>query len=410
MKQDERIVIVGASLAGAKAAVALRSEGFEGSITLVGAEKHHPYERPPLSKDYLQGKAERSSVFVKPDEWYAENNVDLRLGVRATGVDATAQTVTLDSGDTLPYDSLLLATGSSPRKLRIPGSDLDGVHYLRTLGNSETLHGELAGGGKKLVLIGSGWIGMELAASARTLGNDVVILERDPVPLAVALGSELGQLFADMHTQNGVDIRPSVEVTGIIGTNGRVTAVSVAGQDDVPADLVVIGVGAVPNIELAVAAGLETSNGVDVSASLQTSDPHIYAAGDIANATHPVIGQRLRSEHWQNAISTGEAAAKAMLGQDVSFDDIPYFFTDQFDLGMEYSGYAPLTKDAHLVYRGDRDKREFVVFWLTDDNRIVAGMNVNVWDVNGEVQRLIRRSTPVDPAALANSDIPLDSL
>lgn len=410
MKQDERIVIIGASLAGAKAAVALRSEGFVGSITLVGAEKHHPYERPPLSKDYLQGKAERPSVFVKPDEWYAENNVDLRLGVRATGVDATAQTVTLDSGDTLPYDTLLLATGSSPRKLRIPGSDLDGVHYLRTLNNSETLRGELAGGGKKLVLIGSGWIGMELAASARTLGNDVVILERDPVPLAVALGSELGQLFADMHAQNGVDIRPSVEVTGIVGRDGKVTAVSVAGQDDVPADLVVIGVGAVPNIDLAVAAGLETSNGVDVSASLQTSDPHIYAAGDIANAMHPVIGQRLRSEHWQNAISTGEAAAKAMLGQDVSFDDIPYFFTDQFDLGMEYSGYAPLTKDAHLVYRGDRDKREFVVFWLTDDNRVVAGMNVNVWDVNSEVQRLIRRGTPVDPSALANSDTPLDSL
>jgi 3-phenylpropionate/trans-cinnamate dioxygenase ferredoxin reductase subunit len=410
MKQDERIVIVGASLAGAKAAVALRSEGFEGSITLVGAEKHHPYERPPLSKDYLQGKAPRSSVFVKPDEWYAENNVDLRLGVRATGVDATAQTVTLDSGDTLPYDTLLLATGSYPRKLRIPGSDLEGVHYLRTLDNSETLHGELAGGGKRLVLIGSGWIGMELAASAKTLGNDVVILERDPVPLAVALGSELGQLFADMHTQNGVDIRPSVEVTGIIGREGRVAAVSVAGQDDVPADLVVIGVGAVPNLDLAIAAGLETSNGVDVSASLTTSDPHIYAAGDIANAMHPVIGQRLRSEHWQNAISTGEAAAKAMLGQNVSFDDIPYFFTDQFDLGMEYSGYAPLTKDAHLVYRGDRDKREFVVFWLTDENRIVAGMNVNVWDVNSEVQRLIRRGTPVDPSALANPDIPLDSL
>ncbi|HEY5320807.1 MAG TPA: FAD/NAD(P)-binding oxidoreductase [Galbitalea sp.] len=410
MNQDERIVIVGASLAGAKAAVALRSEGFTGSITLVGAEKHHPYERPPLSKDYLQGKAERSSVFVKPDEWYTENNVDLRLGTRATGVDATAQTVTLDSGDTLPYDKLLLATGSSPRKLRIPGSDLDGVHYLRTLNNSETLRGELAGGGKKLVLIGSGWIGMELAASAKTLGNDVVILERDPVPLAVALGSELGQLFADMHAQNGVDIRPSVEVIGIVGSDGKVTAVSVAGQADVPADLVVIGIGAVPNIDLAVAAGLETSNGVDVSASLQTSDPHIYAAGDIANAMHPVIGQRLRSEHWQNAISTGEAAAKAMLGQEVSFDDIPYFFTDQFDLGMEYSGYAPLTKDAHLVYRGDRDKREFVVFWLTDDDRIVAGMNVNVWDVNSEVQRLIRRGTPVDPAATANPDIPLDSL
>jgi 3-phenylpropionate/trans-cinnamate dioxygenase ferredoxin reductase subunit len=410
MKQDERIVIVGASLAGAKAAAALRSEGFEGSITLVGAEKHHPYERPPLSKDYLQGNAERSSVFVKPAEWYAENNVDLRLGVAATGFDAAAQTVTLENGETLPYDALLLATGSSPRWLSIPGSDLDGVHYLRTLDDSEALHKELADGGKKLVLIGSGWIGMELAASANVLGNDVVVLERGPVPLAAALGSELGQFFADLHLRNGVDIRPSVEVTSITGRDGRVAAVSVIGQDDVPADLVVIGIGAVPNIDLAVAAGLETSNGVDVSASLQTSDPHVYAAGDIANAMHPVLGQRLRSEHWQNAISTGEAAAKAILGQDVSFDDIPYFFTDQFDLGMEYSGYAPLTKDARLVYRGDRDTREFVVFWLSDDNRVVAGMNVNVWDVNGEVQRFIRRGTPVDPSALANPDIPLDSL
>jgi 3-phenylpropionate/trans-cinnamate dioxygenase ferredoxin reductase subunit len=410
MSEDKRFVIVGASLAGAKAAVELRKQGFAGEITLVGTEKHHPYERPPLSKDFLQGKAERTSVFVKPVDWYAENDVDLRMGVTTTAIDTAAHTVTLDTGEELSYDKLLLATGSSPRRLDLDGSDLDGVHYLRTIDDSEALHRELGHGGKNLVLIGSGWIGMELAASAKTLGNDVVILERDPVPLAAALGSELGQVFADLHEQHGVDIRKSVEVDRIVGENGRVTGVAVSGQDVVPADLVVVGIGAVPNVALAVTAGLATSNGVDTSESLQTSDPDVYAAGDIAAALHPSIGMRLRSEHWQHAISTGEAAARAMLGQHVSYDEIPYFFTDQFDLGMEYSGYAPLTKDAHVVYRGDVTTREFIAFWLTDDHRVVAGMNVNIWDVNGEVQRLIRRGSAVDPAALANPDVALDSL
>ena len=410
MVQTQHFVIVGASLAGAHAAAALRTEGFDGDITLLGSESHHPYERPPLSKDYVQGKVERSSLFAFPEDWYGTHRVDLRTGTTAVDLDATRHKLTLDSGEVLGYDKLVLATGSSPRILDVHGSELAGVHYLRTIEDSEALATKLSGGGLKVVVIGSGWIGMELAASAKTLGNHVVVLGHGAVPLSSAIGEELGSMFAELHHQNGVDLRGSAEVVGIIGENGKVTGVTVAGQDVVPADLVIVGIGAQPNIELAVAGGLAVEGGVLVDETLRTSDPDIYAIGDIADAMHPVIHQRLRNEHWQNAIWSGDFVAKSLLGQDAVFDHIPYFFTDQFDLGMEYSGYGPLTSGATLVYRGDRDKREFVVFWLTAENRVVAGMNVNVWDVNDQVQRLIREGNAIDPQALSDPEVPLDTL
>ncbi|WP_309619597.1 FAD-dependent oxidoreductase [Salinibacterium sp.] len=409
MPDSESFIIVGAGLAGASAAKTLREEGFAGRIRLIGAEAHRPYIRPPLSKDYLSGTADRDSVFVDPEGWYPENDVELLLDTSVTGIDASGRLIQTGRGDALPYSALLIATGSSPRQLSIPGADLDGVHYLRTLDDSDALRTLLAGGGKRLVLIGSGWIGMEVAATARTLGNDVTILERGAIPLANALGDELGRMFAELHEENGVILRRSMIVESIVGRDGHATGVALSDGEVVAADLVLVGIGAEPNVELAQAAGLTVDDGILVDAALRTSDPAIFAAGDIANAYHPVAKLRLRSEHWANALNGGQAAAKSMLGQEVSYDDIPYFYTDQFDLGMEYSGFGPLTRDAEIVYRGDRVGREFIAFWVAD-GRVVAGMNVNTWDVNEVVQGVIRRGNQVDRGRLADETVPLESL
>jgi NADPH-dependent 2,4-dienoyl-CoA reductase/sulfur reductase-like enzyme len=409
MAGSEGFVVVGAGLAGASAVRELREGGFLGRIRLIGAEAHRPYIRPPLSKDYLSGSADRESVFVDPEAWYVENSIELFQSTTVTAVHPAEHLLHVDNAAPIGYDKLLLATGSAPRRLTIPNSDLDGVHYLRTLDDSETLHTLLAEGGRRLVLIGSGWIGMEVAATARTLGNEVTILERTPIPLANALGDELGAMFADLQTENGVDLRPSVVVESIVGKDGRATGVVLVGGEVILADLVLVAVGAIPNIGLADAAGLAIDNGVLVDASLQTSEPDIYAAGDIANAYHPVARTHLRSEHWANALNGGKAAARSMLGEEMSYDNIPYFYTDQFDLGMEYSGFGPLTQGAELVYRGDRVGREFIAFWLAD-GRVVAGMNVNVWDVNDAIQGIIRRANLVDPVRIVDEKVPLDEL
>ena len=409
MAGSEGFVIVGAGLAGASAVRELREGGFLGRIRLIGCEAYRPYIRPPLSKDYLSGSADRESVFVEPEAWYVENSIELLQSTTVTAVHPAEHLLHVDNAAPIGYDKLLLATGSAPRRLTIPNSDLDGVHYLRTLDDSETLHALLSEGGRRLVLIGSGWIGMEVAATARTLGNEVTILERNPIPLANALGDELGAMFADLHTENGVDLRPSVVVESIVGKDGRATGVVLVGGEVIPADLVLVAVGAIPNIGLADAASLAVEDGVLVDASLKTSGPDIYAAGDVANAYHPVAGMHLRSEHWANALNGGKAAARSMLGEEVSYDNIPYFYTDQFDLGMEYSGFGPLTQGAELVYRGDRVGREFIAFWLAD-GRVVAGMNVNVWEVNDAVQGIIRRANLVDPVRLVDEKVPLDEL
>ncbi len=406
MTAHEAIVIAGAGLAGAKAAETLRGEGFDGPVVLIGDENELPYERPPLSKDYLMGKAERDSIYVHPRDWYREHDVDLRLGAAVTGIDRERHEVTLADGSRVGYGKLLLATGSSPRRLQVPGAGLDGVHYLRTVGDSDRMR-QAFQGAERVAVIGAGWIGLEAAAAARTAGAGVAIAEMAELPLLRVLGREVAEVFAGLHRANGVDLRMGVGIDEITGTGDRVSGVRLSDGSHIPADAVVVGVGITPNTQLAGAAGLEVGNGIQADASLRTSDPDIYAAGDVACAYHPLLKRGIRVEHWSNARNQPQTAARAMLGQEAVYDRLPYFYTDQYDLGMEYSGYVEPGGYDEVVFRGDKQRREFVAFWLSE-GRVLAGMNVNVWDVNDAVQALIRRGGTVDTAKLANPDIPLD--
>jgi 3-phenylpropionate/trans-cinnamate dioxygenase ferredoxin reductase component len=403
---EHGFVVVGGGLAAGKAVHTLRDEGYDGPVVLVTAEPERPYERPPLSKGYLTGSAERDSAFVDDASWYGEHEVDLRLSSPAVGLDAGRHEVVLTSGERLPYDKALLATGSSPRRLSVPGADLDGVRYLRTLADSDRLKADIAGGGRRLVVVGAGWIGLEVASAARGYDDDVTVVEPQPQPLRAALGDELGAVFADLHRDHGVDMRLSTGVRELTGSAGHVTGVVTDAGDTLPADLVVVGVGISPNVELAAGAGLDVDDGVLVDAALRTSHPDVHAAGDVANAFNPLLGRRLRVEHWANALHGGPAAAKAMLGQDVVFDRVPYFFTDQYDLGMEYSGAVGPRGYDRVVHRGDVAAREFISFWLLD-GRVQAGMNVNVWDVTPDIQELVRSGAEVDADRLADPSVPL---
>jgi 3-phenylpropionate/trans-cinnamate dioxygenase ferredoxin reductase component len=401
-------VIVGASLAGAMAAQTLRTEGFTGRITLIGEETHRPYERPPLSKGYLLGDTEREKVFVHPQAWYAENDVDLRLGTSVSRIYRDAHNVTLADKSLVPYDALLLSTGSTPRILRLPGADLDGVLYLRRLEDSERIKTAFAGG-PRVVIIGAGWIGLETAAAARAAGLDVTVLEQAEQPLLRVLGYDVAQVFADLHLDHKVDLRCGVEVSAVTGADGRVTGVRLEDGTHLDADLVLVGVGITPNVYLAEDAGLEIDNGILVNEHLQTSDPAIYAAGDVANAYHPSLHRHVRVEHWANARRQGATAAKTMLGQAAVYDRLPYFFSDQYDLGMEYTGYVDPDGYDEIVFRGDVARREFVAFWLAD-GRVLAGMNVNVWDVTPAIEALIASGRQVDRNLLADASVPLDNL
>ena len=407
MPTEPTYLIVGASLAGAKAAETLRSEGFGGPVILLGTETERPYERPPLSKGYLLGKEDKSVIYVHEEGWYAEHGVDLRLGVTVTAVDRAGRTVTTADGESIGYDQLLLATGASPRRLNIPGADREGVLYLRTVGDSERLAAAFQGGGR-VVTVGAGWIGLEATAAAREAGCEVTVVEPEPTALYRAIGRELGDVFADLHREHGVQFRFGESVSELRGpgTDGPVGEVITSTGDALPADIVVVGIGVVPNTGLAVDAGLEVANGVVTDAALRTSDPIICAAGDLANSHHPLLGRRARVEHWANALNSGPAAARSMLGQDVTYDPLPYFFSDQYDLGMETAGLPePGTYD-QVVYRGDRAGREFIAFWLAS-GAVVAGMNVNVWDVSDDIQALIRSGKQVEPASLTDPDVPL---
>jgi 3-phenylpropionate/trans-cinnamate dioxygenase ferredoxin reductase subunit len=408
MMDDARhspFVIVGASLAGATAAAALREEGFSGRIVLVGEELERPYERPPLSKDYLQGRSEREKIFVHPSGWYAEHDVELQLGTRVVRVDAGEHELTVADGRPMRYDKLLLCTGSSPRQLPVPGADLDGVLYLRTVGDSERIMETLASV-SRLAVIGAGWIGLEVTAAARNAGVDVTLLEMMELPLLRVLGSEVAQLFAGLHRSHGVDLRFGVRVEEITGRDGQVTGVRLAGGRQVEVEAVVVGVGITPNTELAVGAGLLVDNGVVVDEHLRSSDPDVCAAGDVANALHPLLGRHIRVEHWANALNQPRTAAKTMLGGDAIYDRVPYFFTDQYELGMEYSGYVEPDGYDEVVFRGDPNDGEYIAFWL-QDGRVLAGMNVNVWDVTDAIQALVRSRRPVDVLRLSDPDVPL---
>jgi len=399
-------VIVGASLAGAKAAQTLREEGFGGPIMLIGQETERPYERPPLSKDYLLDKAERESIYVHPAGWYGEHDVELRLGTTVTAVDPAAHEVTLADGSRIGYAKLLLATGSSPRRLPVPGADLDGVHYLRRVADSDRIK-ETFAAASRVAVIGAGWIGLETTAAARAAGVEVTVLEAAELPLLRVLGREVAEVFAGLHREHGVDLRFGVQVAEITGSDGRADGVRLADGSHIPAEAVIVGVGITPNSQLAEAAGLEVRNGVVTDAGLRSSDPDIYATGDVANAYHPPLGRHIRVEHWANALNQPQAAARAMLGQDVAYDLVPYFYTDQYDLGMEYAGYVEPGGYDQVVFRGDVQRREFIAFWLAG-GRVLAGMNVNVWDVNEAIQAVVRGGRAVDAARLADVDVPLE--
>jgi 3-phenylpropionate/trans-cinnamate dioxygenase ferredoxin reductase subunit len=399
------VAIVGAGLAGATAAQTLRDEGFDGQVVLLGEEPHRPYERPPLSKEYLQGKSPREKVFVHPEGWYAEHEVDLRLGVTATALDLQARRLLTSEGDGVRYDSLLIATGSAPRRLTLPGSDLDGVLYLRRLEDSDRIRAAFAGT-PRVVIVGAGWIGLETAAAARVAGLSVTVLEQAEAPLARILGSRMSSVFSGLHRDNGVDLRCGVGISELTGTSGHVTGVRLSDGTLIEADLVLVGVGISPETGLAETAGLEVGNGITVDEHLRTSDPAVFAAGDVADAYHPLLGHRLRVEHWANARRQGAVAARSMLGQDAAYARLPYFFSDQFDLGMEYTGYVDPSSVEDVVVRGDLPGRRFVAFWLVD-GQVRAGMSVNVWDATEAVEQLITTGRRVDAALLADPDVPL---
>jgi NADPH-dependent 2,4-dienoyl-CoA reductase/sulfur reductase-like enzyme len=399
-------VIAGGALAAAKAAETLRDEGFDGDIVLIGSEPERPYERPPLSKGYLLGEAERDSVYVHPADWYGEHQVDLRSGVTVTAIDRGAATVTTSGPagtETVSYDKLLLATGASPRRLNFPGSGHDQVLYLRTLADSDRLRAAFQPG-MRVVVAGAGWIGLETTAAARTADCHVTVLEPQPTALHDQLGPELGSVFADLHRAHGVEFR-----FGEGAVEFRPGLVITSAGAELQADLLVVGIGAAPNDELAARAGLEVANGVLTDEALRTSDPDIFAAGDVANSFNPLLGRRVRVEHWANALNGGPAAARSMLGQPVVYDPVPYFYSDQYDLGMECSGLpTPGTYD-QVAYRGDRSALEFIAFWLSRGT-VIAGMNVNVWDVTADIQSLIRSARPVDLSRLTDPAIPLSKV
>lgn len=408
MSASSTFVIVGGGLAAAKAAAALRDNGFDGAIVLIAEEQQLPYERPPLSKEFLAGKKTLADFTVNAADWYPEHNVDLRLGTRAVSLDPAGHTVALADGASVRYDKLLLATGSRSRRVPIPGADAEQVHYLRTFDDTAALSAALGQGGS-LAVVGAGWIGLEVAASARQRGVDVTVVETARVPLQAALGAEAGEVFAALHREHGVDLRLGATVAEISTAGGVATGLLLGDGSQISANAVLVAVGAQPNTELAADAGLATGDGgVLVDATLRSSDPDIYAVGDIAAAEHPLLGGRIRTEHWANALNQPAVAVAGMLGEHAEYDALPYFFTDQYDLGMEYVGHAPGYDRA--VFRGDVDGREFTAFWLAADNRVLAGMNVNIWEGLDDIKALIRSKTQVDPARLADAQLPLAEL
>ncbi len=389
----ETFVIVGAGLAGAKAAEALREEGFDGRLILIGDEPERPYERPPLSKDYLRGET-AEKPYVHPESFYPDNAIELWSSTRVTGVDTGLRELLLEGDRRQGYDRLLVATGAVPRRLDVPGAELDGVHYLRTLADSERI-GEQIERRQRLVVVGSGWIGSEIAASARQKGCEVTVLEMASLPLERVLGPEVGQIYLDLHRDHGIEFLPQTSVERFEG-EGSVQRLRTRDGASIETEFVVVGVGVAPRTGLVETAGLRIDNGILVDEHLESSVPGVFAAGDVANAHHPFYGRPLRVEHWANALNQGPVAARAMLGKPATYDEIPYFFSDQYDTGMEYSGYA--TEWDEVIFRGDVAAREFVAFWLKDE-RLVAGMNMNVWDVSDPIRELIRSRRRLDPHA-----------
>jgi 3-phenylpropionate/trans-cinnamate dioxygenase ferredoxin reductase subunit len=405
---ESRHVIVGAGVAGARAAEALRAAGAQGPVVLVGEEPEAPYERPPLSKDLLAGKTARGDLVVHDPAWYAGHDVELRTGRSVLEIDRDERTLLLDGGERLPYDRLLLATGSRPRPLNVPGADLLGVHYLRTVGEAEAIKGAIAEGGP-VAVIGAGWIGLEVAAAARSAGLDVTLIETAPVPLFRVMGQQVGEEFAAIHRGQGVDVRTGVKVNALRGgTDGRVEGVELVDGTVVPAAWVMVGVGIEPRTQLAESAGLAVDDGVVVDGTLRTADAHIWAAGDVANAENAWAGRRLRVEHFANANDQGPFAGRSMAGSDEKWAVPPFFWSDQYDVGLEYRGWAD-PRTAEVVLRGRPADGPWTAFWL-EDGRVAAGLHVNAWDDADAVKALVNDRAAVDPQRLADSGTSWDEV
>ena len=393
-------VVIGGGLAAAQAVESMRAAGFDGRIMVVGEEENLPYLRPPLSKDYLQGTATRESLFLHSEDWYRDHQVDLRVGVRATAIQRVAHTVMLSDGTDVHYDKLLLATGSTPRRLAVPGADLSGIHYLRRVEDSDGIRDAFALQGQ-VTIVGAGWIGLEAAAAAREAGCDVTVVETASLPLVKVLGSDAAQVFADLHVQHGVALRLGVRLLDFTGSDGRVSAVRLEDGSEIASETVVVGVGIMPNVTLAEDAGIDVDDGVLVDRHLRSSDPDVYAAGDVANAYHPVLERRIRVEHWANAVHQPVVAAEGMMGREAQYDRLPYFYSDQYDVAMEYVGFADPGHYDQVVFRGDVQGRRFTAFWLAG-GRVLAGMAVNTPDVMDDLRALLETGRTIDAARLAD--------
>jgi 3-phenylpropionate/trans-cinnamate dioxygenase ferredoxin reductase subunit len=408
MATEQTFVIVGASLAGAKSAETLRTEGFDGRVVLIGEETERPYERPMLSKEYLRGEKPAAKLYVHDEGFYADNDIELLTGTHVASVDLEAREVTLQDGSRIRYSRLLLSTGAAPRRLPLPGADLPGVRYLRQMGDSDALRAAITAA-SRVVVIGAGWIGSEVAASARQLGAEVAIIAPEAVPLERVLGPEVGAVYRDLHAEHGVDLHLSTQIESIVG-GGAAQGVRTTDGSVIEGDLVVMGVGVSPRDELARDAGLTLENGIVVDEFLRTSAPDVFAAGDVAATWNPMYNRRIRMEHWANALNQGQTAAHNMLSQDshvTAYGKLPYFYSDQYDLGMEYNGYA--ADWDRVVLRGDAAGREFLAFWLKD-GRVLAGMNANIWDAGDDIKALVRGGAIVEADRLADPSVPLGDL
>ena len=409
MSGPARVVLVGGGLAAAKTAQSLRKRGYDGELTLLTAEPHRPYERPGLSKGYLTGSSGRDDLFVHDADWYRQQGVELHTSTRVTALDRQRREVHTAGGDRFGYDSVLLATGAVPRRLEVPGGDLDGVQYLRTLDDSDALRTRLAAGGR-VVIVGGGWIGLEAAAAARGAGCTVTVIEPAPQPLLRVLGTEMALVFADLHRAHGVRFRLGVSVEAFVRDGAaRVAGVRLTDGEVLPADTVVVGIGVVPADGLAREAGLEVADGIVVGADLRSADPTVVAAGDVAAAYHPVLGRRLRFEHWANAVRQAPVAAAALLGEPKAYERLPYVFSDQYDVSLEYVGAPRNAADARVVVRGSVADHAFLAFWL-EDGRVAAGMTVGVPDAVPALEALVKSPGPVDERWLAEPTVPLEDV
>lgn len=399
------IVVIGAGIAGGRAVEALRKEGFEGNITLVGAEPELPYERPPLSKGFMTGEIADGAFTITSAEQYADQRIDARLGRQATSLDPTSKSVTLDDGETLEYDQLLIVTGASPRRMTVPGHELAGIHYLRTLADSRAIRDDLANA-ENVAIAGMGFIGAELAASARTLGKHVTTIESQPVPLAPALGHEVAERIVGIHRSHGVEMFTGERVTGFEG-NGRVQRVVMASGHAVPCDMVVVGIGVIPNTQWLEGSGIEIENGIVVDEYCRTSLPDVFAAGDVANWWSQRYGRRLRIEHFDHAGNQAVAAAKVMLGQDKPYDPVPYFWSDHYDISLQVAG---TTRDHdEVIFRGAVASGSWSAFYLAS-GELRAALSANRFKDFSAGRRMLRAGTPVTADQLADESIELKTL